>query len=115
MTTNLYCFILFQAQGPQGFGYETLIMFGLIIAIFYFLILRPQQKKQKETDDDKSLPTVKHSVRLYSAWKEANKSAELHIYSSGGHGFSMRKLGKPVDTWTDRFRDWLALQGLLKK
>jgi preprotein translocase subunit YajC len=27
---------------------STLIMFGLIIAIFYFMILRPQQKRQKE-------------------------------------------------------------------
>jgi preprotein translocase subunit YajC len=38
---------------PQGGNSEsglvsTLIMFGLIIAIFYFLILRPQQKRQKE-------------------------------------------------------------------
>ena len=27
---------------------STVIMFGLIILIFYFMILRPQQKKQKE-------------------------------------------------------------------
>jgi preprotein translocase subunit YajC len=27
---------------------STVIMFGLIIVIFYFMILRPQQKKQKE-------------------------------------------------------------------
>jgi len=27
---------------------STVIMFALIIAIFYFMILRPQQKRQKE-------------------------------------------------------------------
>lgn len=38
------------AQGGSGGGgmFSTLIMFGLIIAIFYFMILRPQQKRQKE-------------------------------------------------------------------
>jgi acetyl esterase/lipase len=40
--------------------------------------------------------------------------AEIHVYSRGGHGFGMQKKGLPVDTWTDRFRDWLAVQGLLK-
>lgn len=37
------------SQGGSGSGmFSTLIMFGLIIAIFYFMILRPQQKRQKE-------------------------------------------------------------------
>lgn len=29
---------------------STLIMFGAIFAIFYFMIIRPQQKRQKERD-----------------------------------------------------------------
>ncbi len=65
-------------------------------------------------DDDKTVPVVKTSVRLYLAWKEARVPAELHIYLRGGHGFGMRKKGLPVDTWIDRFRDWLGNQGLLK-
>ena len=28
--------------------FSTVIMFGLIIVIFYFMILRPQQKRQKD-------------------------------------------------------------------
>src|SRR5947209_37935 len=60
-----------------------------------------------QADDDKSVPTLEHSVRLYQAWKKSNVPAELHIYSRGGHGFGMRKRGLPVDTWTDRLRDWL--------
>lgn len=64
-------------------------------------------------DDDKTVPPLLNSVRLYSAWKKAQLPAELHVYSRGGHGFGMRKKGLPVDTWTDRLRDWLASQGLL--
>ncbi len=39
-------------QSGQGGGeiYSTLIMFGAIIAIFYFMIIRPQQKRQKERE-----------------------------------------------------------------
>ncbi len=54
------------------------------------------------------------SARLYSEWKTAGKSAELHIYSKGGHGFGMNKRGLPVDSWIERFGDWLDVQGLLK-
>lgn len=37
-----------QGGSPEGSLISTLVMFGLIIGIFYFLILRPQQKRQKE-------------------------------------------------------------------
>jgi len=64
-------------------------------------------------DDDKTVPSLR-SIRLYTAWKEAGIPAELHIYTSGGHGFGMRKKNLPVDTWIERLRDWLGAQGLLK-
>jgi acetyl esterase/lipase len=54
------------------------------------------------------------SARLYSEWKSAGKSAELHIYSKGGHGFGMNQRGLPVDSWIERFHDWLRVQGLTK-
>jgi len=42
--------------------------------------------------------------------------AELHIYSSGGHGFGLRSSNpKPVGTWIARFEEWLADSGLLKQ
>ncbi len=40
-------------QGGDGGGgslISTLIMFGAIFAIFYFMIIRPQQKRAKERD-----------------------------------------------------------------
>lgn len=44
-----YLFILLQAQ-QDGIAslVSSLLPFILIIAVFYFLILRPQQKRQKE-------------------------------------------------------------------
>jgi acetyl esterase/lipase len=54
------------------------------------------------------------SVRLYSDWRAAGHSAELHIYSTGGHGFGMQVKGLPSDTWIERFGDWLGVLGLLE-
>ena len=65
------------------------------------------------TDDNLGL--APDSVALYQKWTEAKKPAELHMYATGGHGFGMRKQNIPADHWIDRFADWLALQGLLKK
>lgn len=45
MITNL---VLLQADGGQGAGAMNLIMIVALIAIFYFFMIRPQQKKQKE-------------------------------------------------------------------
>ncbi len=59
--------LLAMAPPPQGGDagsslISTLIMFALIIGIFYFLILRPQQKRQKERQ--KLLDTVKKGDRV---------------------------------------------------
>jgi acetyl esterase/lipase len=53
------------------------------------------------------------SLQMYSAWKAAGRSAELHVYSKGGHGFGMQKKNLPVDTWIERFGDWLAGEKLM--
>jgi acetyl esterase/lipase len=54
-----------------------------------------------------------HSVRLYNDWTAAGKSAELHLYSTGGHGFGMRKQNLPSDHWIELFANWLQVQGFL--
>lgn len=57
-------------QGGEGSMVSTLIMFGAIFAIFYFMIIRPQQKKAKERE------------ALLSALKKGDK-----IITNGGmHG-----------------------------
>jgi acetyl esterase/lipase len=65
------------------------------------------------TDDQLGL--APQSVALYMDWAAAKKPAELHLYQQGGHGFGMRKQNLPADQWIERFGDWLAAQGVLKK
>lgn len=64
------------------------------------------------SDDDLGLAS--HSVHIYSKWFEAKQPAELHMYEQGKHGFGTKKQGLPVDSWMERFGDWLKMQGLLK-
>ncbi len=64
------------------------------------------------TDD--SLGLAPQSISLYQRWTAANKSAELHMYAKGGHGFGMHTQNIPTDHWIDRFADWLQLKGFLK-
>ncbi|SNS38441.1 preprotein translocase subunit YajC [Belliella buryatensis] len=42
-------FILLQAEGAGGGILGQVFLFGSIILIMYFFMIRPQQKKQKET------------------------------------------------------------------
>lgn len=37
-----------QSTAPSGGGMSSLVMMVAIFAIFYFLMIRPQQKRQKE-------------------------------------------------------------------
>jgi len=47
---------------------------------------------------------------LYQKWKSSGKSAELHAYPDGGHGFGIRKQGLSTDRWEDRLVDWMFYQ-----
>lgn len=54
-----------QSSGSSGSTAQlltTFIPFGLVILIFYFLIIRPQNKKQKETE--KMLSAVKKGDKV---------------------------------------------------
>jgi len=62
---------------------------------------------------DDPLHLVPSSTSMYNKWLAANKSAELHVYAKGSHGFGMKKQNLPTDTWIDRFADWLQLQGFI--
>jgi hypothetical protein len=59
--------------------------------------------------DDRTLFSVVEG--LYADWSSADRRAELHIFTRGGHGFGVGKRGLPVDRWTDLLGDWLADQG----
>lgn len=61
MNTTFFNFPLLQAAGG-GQITTTIITFGLVILIFYFLILRPQNKRQKETKN--MLATLKKGDKV---------------------------------------------------
>ncbi|MDA3891727.1 MAG: preprotein translocase subunit YajC [Salinivirgaceae bacterium] len=46
---NLLTMFLMQPTGDQGNPLTSMLPLVLIIAIFYFFMIRPQMKKQKET------------------------------------------------------------------
>ena len=56
------------------------------------------------SDDPVCLDTT---LRLVDAWRAAGRPADLHLYSRGGHGFGVRKLGLPVDGWLGLFHEWM--------
>lgn len=47
------------------------------------------------------------TMQAFRRWRAARRPAELHVYQEGGHGFGMRKLEKPADTWIERLGDWM--------
>lgn len=62
------------------------------------------------SDDELGFAT--HSVHIYLKWLEAKQPAELHMFEKGKHGFGTKKQDMPVDSWLDRFTDWLKMHGL---
>ena len=40
-------------------------------------------------------------TRLYHALRAAGHKPELHVFTSGGHGFGMRSQGKTSDHWIE--------------
>jgi gluconolactonase len=53
------------------------------------------------------------SLKMIAALKKAGVSSEMHVYSSGGHGFGMRAGEKPNATWPQRCADWMRAEGFL--
>jgi endo-1,4-beta-xylanase len=52
----------------------------------------------------------------YLRFKRAGIPAELHIYSTGGHGFGLRASNKkPVGAWVTRLEEWMNDSGFLLK
>jgi acetyl esterase/lipase len=58
------------------------------------------------TQDDHLL--LRSVEGLYADWVAADRPANLHIFTRGGHGFGMVRQGLPVDRWLDLFGDWLV-------
>jgi acetyl esterase/lipase len=56
-----------------------------------------------------------NGVLFYSALKENNVPAELHIYERGAHGYGFYPQLDRIADWTERLKNWLKNRGGLIK
>ena len=56
-----------------------------------------------------------YGLNFYEALMAAGYRPELHLFSSGGHGFGMRKRGNSSDHWIDLFYYWMEANGWTKR
>ena len=56
------------------------------------------------TDDD-GVP-VENSILFYKALKDKDVSASMHLFPTGGHGFSFALKNPYLSTWTDLLYGW---------
>ena len=108
--------------GATAYGYDQTNRPDFVAPVYAFF---PKEFQGKLLHDappaffvaatDDGLDLAPHTVGLYQQWMEAKKSAELHLYAKGGHGFGMRVNNTPSDKWIDRFGDWLQSQGWFSK
>lgn len=107
--------------GSAGFGYTLDNRPDFVAPIYPFL--PPEMQGTVAADapplfvavaSDDQIGLQPHSVALYTKWNTAKRSAELHVYYKGGHGFGIRKQGQPSDAWAEEFAAWLGFQGFLK-
>ena len=51
---------------------------------------------------------VDSSLAYYIALKAAGVPTELHLFSSGGHGYGLMRTGRPTDAWATLAIDWFG-------
>lgn len=58
------------------------------------------------SSDDTSVP-VENSLLFYKALRKEKIYSEMHIYPTGGHGYSLSVGKGHLQTWPDRLHDWI--------
>ncbi len=87
-------------QASQGFDPKTLIMFGLIAIVFYFFMIRPQVKKQK--DQKKYVNELKKGDKVVTTAGIHGKVVDVAdttflIETEGGHKIRFDKSAVSLD------------------
>jgi acetyl esterase/lipase len=114
---NKIGFMGFSAGGAvtQGVAYNAAGANrpDFIVPVYSWTSAMPVQKAPENTPlmlvicaSDDPLGLASGSIELYNSWLVAGKTAELHMYSKGGHGFGMKKQDLPSDSWIERFYNW---------
>jgi len=57
----------------------------------------------------------KSDFGVISAWQNAGRPVEFHLYQNGGHGFGLGNPGKTSTGWFPQFMLWLEVNGMLKR
>ena len=65
-----------------------------------------------QAENDK--PFIGGTLLYYRALDDAKASAEMHLYSAGGHGYGLRHTDNPITNWPQLAEAWLRYQKLLK-
>ena len=56
-----------------------------------------------------------HAALLFAELTKKGVPAEVHVYTSGGHGYGLRESDDPVSTWHHRCAEWLRRSGWLAR
>lgn len=63
---------------------------------------------------DDPISSIDNSLLLYSALRQVNVPAEMHLFQTGGHGWGLGKKGSPVAAWSGLFKTWAKDNGFWK-
>lgn len=63
---------------------------------------------------DDPISPVDNSLLLYSALKQVNIRAEMHLFQTGGHGWGLGKKDSPTAAWPELFKRWVKDNGFWK-
>jgi len=84
------------------------------------LVLNPNVPVTRETPptfllqaEDDHVDNVNDALVYYTALKNAGVPVEMHLYAQGGHGFGLRRTGRPITAWPELFETWLRTIGLI--
>lgn len=63
-----------------------------------------------QSGDDSTVP-FRHAFMYFTALREHNVPAELHVFESGGHGYGMGNSSNTESHWTKMLERWLQMHG----
>jgi len=85
-----------------------------IAPIYPWMVIVDQQKVPNNLPpafiscaNDDPLELAEPSVQIYRDWIASGAKAELHMFSTGGHGYGMNPMNAPVDRWSQLLIDWI--------
>ena len=58
---------------------------------------------------------VEGSARFYIEMRRKDRSAELHIFAKGGHGFGFKNTPELIKQWPRQAGEWMEAMGFLEK